>query len=123
MHRKKPYIEDTARGNGAKRQASSPLATQTGKQSCKETGLQANRAGDTKNPHAAKPRSKHRGGLGARPPEGMVSDPAQTRSVKQASPERADDGTRTRDPHLGKVMRYQLRYVRIRPRKGQWRAV
>jgi hypothetical protein len=24
----------------------------------------------------------------------------------------ADDGTRTRDPHLGKVMRYQLRYVR-----------
>ena len=31
------------------------------------------------------------------------------------SPEkiRADDGTRTRDPHLGKVMRYQLRYIRI----------
>ena len=30
------------------------------------------------------------------------------------SPEkiRADDGTRTRDPHLGKVMRYQLRYIR-----------
>jgi hypothetical protein len=27
---------------------------------------------------------------------------------------RADDGTRTRDPHLGKVMRYQLRYVRVR---------
>jgi hypothetical protein len=27
---------------------------------------------------------------------------------------RANDGTRTRDPHLGKVMRYQLRYVRIR---------
>ena len=26
---------------------------------------------------------------------------------------RADDGTRTRDPHLGKVMRYQLRYVRV----------
>lgn len=26
---------------------------------------------------------------------------------------RADDGTRTRDPHLGKVMRYQLRYVRL----------
>ena len=30
---------------------------------------------------------------------------------------RADDGIRTRDPHLGKVMRYQLRYVRIRPEK------
>ena len=28
---------------------------------------------------------------------------------------RADDGTRTRDPHLGKVMRYQLRYVRMAP--------
>ena len=27
---------------------------------------------------------------------------------------RADDGIRTRDPHLGKVMRYQLRYIRIR---------
>lgn len=30
---------------------------------------------------------------------------------------RADDGTRTRDPHLGKVMRYQLRYVRRYPPK------
>jgi hypothetical protein len=28
---------------------------------------------------------------------------------------RADDGIRTRDPHLGKVMRYQLRYVRMLP--------
>ena len=28
------------------------------------------------------------------------------------NPLRADDGIRTRDPHLGKVMRYQLRYVR-----------
>ena len=30
---------------------------------------------------------------------------------------RADDGTRTRDPNLGKVMRYQLRYIRkyVRP--------
>ncbi len=26
----------------------------------------------------------------------------------------ADDGIRTRDPHLGKVMRYQLRYIRTR---------
>ncbi len=30
---------------------------------------------------------------------------------------RADDGIRTRDPHLGKVMRYQLRYIRIRTRR------
>ena len=28
---------------------------------------------------------------------------------------RADDETRTRDPHLGKVMRYQLRYIRMHP--------
>ena len=27
---------------------------------------------------------------------------------------RADDGTRTRDIHLGKVTRYQLRYIRIK---------
>jgi len=26
---------------------------------------------------------------------------------------RADDETRTRDPNLGKVMRYQLRYIRM----------
>ncbi len=26
---------------------------------------------------------------------------------------RADDGIRTRDPNLGKVVRYQLRYVRM----------
>ena len=25
---------------------------------------------------------------------------------------RADDGTRTRDPHLGKVMLYQLSHIR-----------
>ena len=28
---------------------------------------------------------------------------------------RADDGIRTRDPHLGKVMLYQLSHVRVRP--------
>ena len=28
---------------------------------------------------------------------------------------RADDGIRTRDPNLGKVVRYQLRHVRIAP--------
>ena len=31
----------------------------------------------------------------------------------RSDPLRADDGIRTRDPHLGKVMRYQLRYVRM----------
>ena len=36
--------------------------------------------------------------------------------IARESPARglgADDETRTRDPHLGKVMRYQLRYIRI----------
>ena len=28
---------------------------------------------------------------------------------------RADDGIRTRDPHLGKVMLYQLSHVRLLP--------
>jgi hypothetical protein len=28
---------------------------------------------------------------------------------------RADDGIRTRDPHLGKVMLYQLSHVRLPP--------
>ena len=42
-----------------------------------------------------------------------------TCSIEKAAPflERlrgADDETRTRDPHLGKVMRYQLRYIRMR---------
>jgi hypothetical protein len=32
---------------------------------------------------------------------------------RTCGPLRADDGIRTRDPHLGKVMRYQLRYVRL----------
>ena len=27
----------------------------------------------------------------------------------------ADDGIRTRDPHLGKVVLYQLSHVRMRP--------
>lgn len=31
---------------------------------------------------------------------------------------RADDGDRTRDLHLGKVARYQLRYVRMEPPRG-----
>ena len=33
---------------------------------------------------------------------------------------RADDGIRTRDPHLGKVMLYQLSHVRVpSPRRGE----
>jgi hypothetical protein len=36
-------------------------------------------------------------------------------SVEPTS-QRADDGTRTRDPHLGKVMLYQLSHVRVEQR-------
>jgi hypothetical protein len=32
---------------------------------------------------------------------------------------RADDGNRTRDPHLGKVMLYQLSYVHIATVRGR----
>src|SRR6202046_5216246 len=35
---------------------------------------------------------------------------------------RADDGIRTRDPHLGKVMLYQLSHVRMAPVAGARRA-
>ena len=31
----------------------------------------------------------------------------------------AEDGTRTRDPHLGKVMLYQLSHVRVEPTRYQ----
>ena len=34
---------------------------------------------------------------------------------------RADDGTRTRDPHLGKVMLYQLSHIRVTPLWGAGR--
>ena|GEM_PF-1791521 len=36
----------------------------------------------------------------------------------RTGPTRADDEIRTRDPHLGKVMRYQLRYIRIPSRSS-----
>ena len=41
----------------------------------------------------------------------------------QAQSTRADDETRTRDPHLGKVMRYQLRYIRMHILKELCRSV
>ena len=36
---------------------------------------------------------------------------------------RADDGIRTRDPHLGKVMLYQLSHVRAAPTGVEPRSV
>src|SRR5215470_15026296 len=49
----------------------------------------------------------------ANPPETLVGAGSAAEP-----PKRADDGIRTRDPHLGKVMRYQLRYVRMPPGTG-----
>ena len=48
----------------------------------------------------------------------LALNPLTRISIEKAAPflERlrgADDETRTRDPHLGKVMRYQLRYIRM----------
>ena len=41
-----------------------------------------------------------------------AASPLGHSTVSKVDPLRADDETRTRDPHLGKVMRYQLRYIR-----------
>lgn len=38
---------------------------------------------------------------------------AKSSTMRDGRATRADDETRTRDPHLGKVMRYQLRYIRM----------
>jgi hypothetical protein len=47
------------------------------------------------------------------PPQG---DPYwKGRAAFRARSEEADDGDRTRDPQLGKLMLYQLSYVRARP--------
>src|SRR5579875_1297128 len=45
----------------------------------------------------------------ATPPGGLITSGPATPSGRL----RADDGTRTRDPHLGKVMLYQLSHVRV----------
>ena len=42
-----------------------------------------------------------------------VASPLGHSTVVRLAALRADDETRTRDPHLGKVMRYQLRYIRV----------
>ena len=48
--------------------------------------------------------------LASRPRHHAGFEPAYL--TRNGSCTRADDETRTRDPHLGKVMRYQLRYIR-----------
>ena len=49
-----------------------------------------------------------------------VASPLGHSTVVRLAALRADDEIRTRDPHLGKVMRYQLRYIRLsRPAFGE----
>jgi hypothetical protein len=51
-------------------------------------------------------------------PDAQISSYALRRSIWTPSDlpfPRADDGIRTRDPHLGKVMLYQLSHVRSGP--------
>ena len=50
--------------------------------------------------------------------EPVTSSVSGKRSPAELNAPRADDETRTRDPHLGKVMRYQLRYIRTRHFRG-----
>ena len=49
------------------------------------------------------------GTVGNAAPVGETATAADLRSLG------ADDGIRTRDPHLGKVMLYQLSHVRVSP--------
>ena len=56
-------------------------------------------------------------------PPGTRSLEDKVSGLDQGRKLRADDGSRTRDPHHGKVMLYQLSYVRIVGRSETWSAV
>lgn len=52
----------------------------------------------------------------ATPPCGLTPRAVVYSGLLRVDPcTRADDETRTRDPNLGKVVRYQLRYIRVGP--------
>ena len=53
--------------------------------------------------------------LAARPRHRVWFDPRSVIPPERNPRTRADDETRTRDPNLGKVVRYQLRYIRMLP--------
>ncbi len=56
-------------------------------------------------------------GVGSRAP-GSRHEPIEAVTAREAGRTavgKADDGDRTRDPQLGKLMLYQLSYVRARP--------
>src|SRR5215217_3344350 len=55
--------------------------------------------------------------------QGFADPCLTTRPCRQRRPTaRAEDGIRTRDPHHGKVMLYQLSYFRVRPYLARARA-
>ena len=56
-------------------------------------------------------------------PPGTRSLEDKVSGLDQGRKLRADDGSRTRDPHHGKVMLYQLSYVRIVGRSRPWKSV
>ena len=56
-------------------------------------------------------------------PPGTRSLEDKVSGLDQGRKLRADDGSRTRDPHHGKVMLYQLSYVRIVGRSRPWNSV
>ena len=58
--------------------------------------------------------------LSANPPRGSLHVRARAGA---RDPLRADDGIRTRDPHLGKVMLYQLSHVRTPSREAPFRCM
>ena len=62
--------------------------------------------------------------LSANPPRGSLHVRARAGA---RDPLRADDGIRTRDPHLGKVMLYQLSHVRVLAERpwpfGAWNTI
>ena len=44
----------------------------------------------------------------------IIKKPHNSQRIMRLMEARAEDGTRTRDPNLGKVMLYQLSYFRIK---------
>jgi hypothetical protein len=70
--------------------------------------------------------TKEGDGAGRRTKPNHSPGPEPCRRAQQAADQRfcrADDGIRTRDPHLGKVVLYQLSHVRAVRRQGYLRAL
>ena len=71
--------------------------------------------GQTPQQHPSIARKERKVNDGARAPNRDEPSPLELDKAERAFV-RADDGVRTRDPQLGKLMLYQLSYVRAAPR-------